>query len=271
MHYLIDGHNLIGKLPDVSLSDPDDEVKLILKLRSWTAASSRRRVTVYFDGGIPGGKKVNLSNTQVKVIFASQGKTADSLIVRRINRVKNPPEYRLVSSDQQIIRAANGRKMKHIRSEKFAQRLSTDRAERQQPRPAAAEDQPVLSDDEVNEWLELFGPVDEKALRKRAKPIPPNRQPPEPEAEPEEAEEETAVPSLPTPADRENPELSDAELRQWLALFGGEPESPPETQETSNKKRTASPKRKKRKKAPNPHDISDEDLAAWNAYFGQDE
>ncbi len=71
MHYLIDGHNLIAKLPDVNLSDPDDEIQLVLKLRQWTAVSAKRVVTVFFDGGIPGGHNVNLSNAQVKVIFVS--------------------------------------------------------------------------------------------------------------------------------------------------------------------------------------------------------
>ena len=104
MHYLIDGHNLIAKLPDIDLSDPDDEVQLILKLRQWTAVSPKRKVTVYFDGGIPGGHNVNLSNSQVKVIFVSQGKTADSLLIARINRVQKPRRNtRLVTSDQEII------------------------------------------------------------------------------------------------------------------------------------------------------------------------
>ena len=88
MQYLIDGHNLIGKMPDIELSDPDDEIQLILRLRSWTAVSAKRKVVVYFDGGIPGGKDVNLSSSQVMVIFASRGKTADYLLITHINRVK---------------------------------------------------------------------------------------------------------------------------------------------------------------------------------------
>ncbi len=269
MHYLIDGHNLIAKLPDIDLSDPDDEIQLILKLRQWTAVSPKRKVTVYFDGGIPGGHNVNLSNSQVKVIFVSQGKTADSLLIARINRVKNPPEYRLVTSDQQIIDAANRRKMKHIRSEKFAQRLSADKEERTLPGPTTTDDDPVISDAEVELWLDLFGPVDEKALRNRPKPIPPNRTIPEPEPEPEEAK---LVPKPPASTDRENPELSDEELREWLALFGGEPRQVEKQAEkpASKSSKKGTPRRKK-KKSPNPQNLSDEDLAAWNAYFGQDE
>jgi predicted RNA-binding protein with PIN domain len=275
MHYLIDGHNLIAKLPDVDLSDPDDEIQLVLKLRQWTAVSAKRVVTVFFDGGIPGGQNVNLSNTQVKVIFVSEGKTADSLLIARINRVKNPPEFVLVTSDQAIIAAANQRKMKHIRSDKFALRLSRDREERTQPRPTSPADDPVISDAEVAQWLDLFGPVDEKALRRRPKPVPPTRAVPEPEPEPE-AEPATS-PKPPAATDRENPELSDDELREWLTLFGREPkEEPPATNKpTTSKPATSKPAAgkpaAKKKKSPNPHNLSDKDLDAWNAYFGQDE
>lgn len=270
MHYLIDGHNLIAKLPDIDLSDPDDEIQLVLKLRQWTAVSLKRVVTVYFDGGIPGGHNVNLSNSQVKVIFVSEGKTADSLIIARINRVKNPPEFVLVTSDQQIINAANKRKMKVLRSEKFAMRLGADREERTLPGPTVTDDDPVISDAEVAQWLDLFGPVDEKALRRRPKPIPPNRPAPEPEPEPEEVEE--AAPKPPATADRENPELSDDELREWLTLFGSKPQSEPETAVPSKTKSSKKPApRLKKKNAPNPQNLSDEDLSAWNAYFGQDD
>lgn len=275
MHYLIDGHNLIAKLPDINLSDPDDEIKLVLKLRQWTAVSAKRVVTVFFDGGIPGGHNVNLSNAQVKVIFVSEGKTADSLLIARINRVKNPPEFVLVTSDQAIIAAANQRQMKHERSDKFALRLSTDRAERSQSRPTSPADDPVISDAEVAQWLDLFGPVDEKALRRRPKPVPPTRAIPEPESEPEAAE--PAPPKPPAATDRENPELSDEELREWLTLFGREPkEEPPATNKpTTSKPATSKPAAgkpaAKKKKSPNPHNLSDKDLNAWNAYFGQDD
>ena len=270
MHYLIDGHNLIAKLPDIDLSDPDDEIQLILKLRQWTAVSPKRVVTVYFDGGIPGGHNVNLSNSQVKVIFVSQGKTADSLLIARINRVPNPPEYLLVTSDQEIIAAAKKRKMEHLRSEQFVQQLNGDKEERTLPGPTITDDDPVISDAEVAQWLELFGPVDEAALRNRPKPIPPNRVIPEPEPEPGDV---NPTPKPPASNDRENPELSDEELREWLTLFGDEPKQetkPAGKSATKPATKKAGP-RPKKKKSPNPQDLSDDDLAAWNAYFGQDD
>jgi predicted RNA-binding protein with PIN domain len=273
MHYLIDGHNLIAKLPDIDLSDPDDEVQLVLKLRQWTAVSPKRRITVYFDGGIPGGHNVNLSNSQVKVIFVSQGKTADSLLILHINRVQNPPEYILVSSDQEIIAAANKRKMKHLRSQEFVLHLSQERTERSLPGPSFSDDDPVISADEVDQWLELFGPVDEAALKKRPKPIPPNRT--IPESEPEPAAKPAAKPKPPASLNRENPELSDDELREWLTLFGGEPKATAKQTTKSGKtavpKPTKTPSPRPKKKKTNPQNLKDDDLNAWNAYFGKDD
>jgi hypothetical protein len=33
MPFLIDGHNLIGALPDLDLDDPDDEARLVERLQ----------------------------------------------------------------------------------------------------------------------------------------------------------------------------------------------------------------------------------------------
>ncbi len=219
MHYLIDGHNLIAKLDDLTLDDPDDEAKLVLRLRSWTAASRKRRVTVIFDGGLPGGKSTRLSTSRVTVVFASAGQTADDLLIRRINQVKNPAEFTLVSSDAEVLAVARKRRMPLLLAEQFATQLPPER-----PRPAAApvettdeqriaerRETPQLSDEEVNEWLELFGPVPE-----RKAPPPPPPPPPEP------AEKEPSPPAKKRDIGRVDRErtLSAEEVEEWLRLFG---------------------------------------------------
>ena len=66
MHYLIDGHNLIARVPGLSLADPDDEVKLLQLLKRWAVADARRKVTVIFDKGLPGGEAKHLSGGGVR-------------------------------------------------------------------------------------------------------------------------------------------------------------------------------------------------------------
>ncbi|HRQ37592.1 MAG TPA: NYN domain-containing protein [Chloroflexota bacterium] len=270
MHYLIDGHNLIARMPDISLNDPDDEVQLILRLRSWTARSKKRQVTLFFDGGIPGGKNVKLSTPQVQVIFASAGQTADALLINGINRVKNPPEFQLVSSDQQIIAAAAARKMPHITSDKFAVELAAQWQERP-PGPTIADDDPIISDAEVADWLAAFGPVDERAIRNRPKPAPPNLPPPAPEPV-------TTPDTPPPPLNREEPQLSNKELEEWLTLFGGEPKKKKPVQGVRSPTTPAappatSPKKPRRPQpsANNPHNLSPEDLAAWQDFASREE
>jgi predicted RNA-binding protein with PIN domain len=156
MHYLIDGHNLIGKMADIDLDDPDDEVKLVLRLRSWSARSRKRKVTVIFDRGLPGGEEKGLSSGKVKVIFASAGRSADSLLIGRIRNVKNPPDYTLVSSDQRIINLAEARRMFVWRSEAFAVRMNQEMEQSMGSFTAATVDDPQISVDEVDMWLEMF-------------------------------------------------------------------------------------------------------------------
>lgn len=263
MHYLIDGHNLIARMPDISLTDPDDEVKLILRLRRWTAVSQKRQVTLFFDGGIPGGKNVKLSTPQVRVIFASTGQTADALIMSRLYKVKNPSEYLLVTSDQQIIATATARKIKHLTADKFAQRLAPP----QPDTPPVTDNAPVLSDTEVAEWLAAFGPVDERALRRRPRPVPPN-QPPEPEPV---VEQEEPSPSQTAVYNREEPQLNEKEVDEWLALFGPEPGPQPKQPPAQPAPKKQTGPKAKRPKTPNPHNLTPDDLAAWQAFANPEE
>src|SRR5690606_7609233 len=160
MHFVIDGHNLIAKMPGISLSDPDDEAQLILRLRRWVAANPKRRVTVYFDGGLPGGRAPHLSATRLEVVFASSGQPADDLLLRHLRRIKNPPEYTLVTSDRKIVAAAEKRRVTVLLSEDFAPELAED-ATAAPPPPREVVEKPLLSEAEVAAWMELFGPEPE--------------------------------------------------------------------------------------------------------------
>ena len=123
MPYLIDGHNLIGTLPDIRLSDPNDEMKLVNKLRSF-AARKQKKLTVIFDGGLPGGRSY-ASTHMVEIIFASSEHTsADDLLIRRIPRLKDPRGWTLVTSDLKIIALAKGYRLNIVKSAAFAQTLN---------------------------------------------------------------------------------------------------------------------------------------------------
>jgi len=218
MHYIIDGHNLIGKMPDISLKDPNDEVRLVLRLKSWVAESKQRQVTLFFDGGVPGGSVNRLSSRNLKVIFAPSGQTADSLIIRYLKKLKNPGGYTLVTSDREIIRAAQALRIRFLQSEQFVERMGFVFAEPKVEKevkkdtavsPAKPTD-PKVSEAEIQEWLDLFGPVPE---RPKAKPLPPTPAPPkEPDAPKKPAR-------LRVVKDDEQDQLEADEVEAWLKLF----------------------------------------------------
>jgi hypothetical protein len=216
MHYLIDGHNLIAKMPDISLDDPNDEMKLVLRLKSWASASRKRQATVIFDQGMPGGKSLRFSSSSVKVLFASVGSSADEMLIRRIWRIKNPSEYTLISSDQQIIAAARARHVPVMRSEEFAPALAkesaTAAAEAESASPGTAE-KPQISEEEVAEWLALFGPEPDPVVRRRnVSPV----QTPEKGAAPEKKPSRRRSLTIDKNAERK---LDSDEVDEWLDLF----------------------------------------------------
>ncbi len=149
MPLLIDGHNLIAHLSGVRLDDPDDEARLVERLRRYQARIGKR-LTVIFDRGLPGGFDRDMSTSNVKVVFAPTGRSADALIVNRVRRSRDPRGLTVVTSDQKIIAAVEKQGARVVRSERFA-------AEMDAAPPYSESDDVVLSQSEVDEWLALFG------------------------------------------------------------------------------------------------------------------
>ena len=215
MHYLIDGHNLIGQIPDIDLADPDDEMKLVMRLRRWTVADPHRVATVIFDGGLFHGKSASLSGTLLTVIFSSHKQTADALLIKRLRALRNQQEFTLVSSDRAIIKEARRRRVPVIRSNQFAADLASEATARAAPTPPppppSPKEEPQLSEAEVAAWLAEFGPVNVPASRPYRRKQPPV------------AAEAAAPAAAPRPAadlKESGSALTQAEIDEWLALFG---------------------------------------------------
>jgi predicted RNA-binding protein with PIN domain len=158
MAFLIDGHNLIGQLPDLALTDPDDEAKLVQKLISFSARTGKRCIVV-FDSGLPGGKS-RLSTGKVEVIFASIGRSADDVMKERIRKASDPGQWVVVSNDRAVSAAARTRRMTALSSADFAAKLSaTQAAAKNKPRQRDKEEvnDVHVSAAEVEAWLKLFG------------------------------------------------------------------------------------------------------------------
>jgi len=153
MPYLIDGHNLIGKMPELNLKAIDDEVKLVKMLQRFCLVS-RKSVEVYFDDAPPGYSGLRQYG-MVKAHFVRQGQTADDAITAHLRRLgRAAANWTLVSSDRQVQKEARSLGAQVISSEEFSQQVSSAQEARQKGNES---DSGELSAEEVQEWLDLFG------------------------------------------------------------------------------------------------------------------
>jgi predicted RNA-binding protein with PIN domain len=148
---LIDGHNLIGQMPGLSLDDPDDEQKLIVMLRRY-AARRHAKIIVVFDSGNPGGRSNALSGGGVTSIFAAAKHTiADKILIERIKDFPRPADWVVVSSDNQVRAVAQNRKAMLKSAQEFIGMMTA---------PPKGDDRSAvdekLSAEEVDEWLKVF-------------------------------------------------------------------------------------------------------------------
>ena len=156
MPLLVDGHNLIGQIPGISLADANDEAKLVMLLRRYATAKRARQVFVVFDHGVYGHPE-QLDGYGVSCYFARSPRDADQELMRRIKKVAHPKEWTVVTSDRQVARVAADRGVQVISSQAFVAQLTTPALQ------AAPEEKPrdvKLSAEEIDEWMALFGQTD---------------------------------------------------------------------------------------------------------------
>lgn len=154
MPLLIDGHNLIGKMPDMKLSDPDDEDKLIARLKKYVART-KKRVTVVFD---PPKQSEWFAWTDdryeqpnLEIIFVTMGRKADDKIRERITQTKDKQGLVLVTSDSAVVNFARQCGVKNVRSsESFAEEL------REMLKPPAPSEKPGITQADLEEWQKVF-------------------------------------------------------------------------------------------------------------------
>jgi predicted RNA-binding protein with PIN domain len=168
--YLIDGHNLIPKMPGLSLSDPNDEIRLVEMLQVFSRLR-RKKIEVFFDGA-PVGQAGARNLGSIRAHFVRLGQTADEAIRMRLDQLGPlARETLVITSDHRVQSEAKAHHAKFLDSELFAKELHAmphspippkeAQPAVKKPTPAApparsTKDQPHLSKDQVDEWIELF-------------------------------------------------------------------------------------------------------------------
>lgn len=157
MNYIIDGHNLISKIPGLDLSMLDDEQRLIELLNRY-GQLSRHKIEVYFDGA-PIGQAGARNFGRVRAHFVPQRQTADDAIRKRLAKLgRSARNWVVVSSDRSVQAAASEAHAGVMSAEEFTGLLQASLHAKTRNADTTP-DKPIieaLSEDEVNEWLTIF-------------------------------------------------------------------------------------------------------------------
>jgi uncharacterized protein len=151
MPFLIDGHNLIPKIPGLHLGIIDDEIRLVELVQNF-CRDNRKDAEIYFDNAPPGFSGRHKTG-RVTSHFVRQGQTADNAIAQRLVKLGNSARnWTVVSSDRAVQAFAREARAQVIASESFASQLT--RPAQTTKNPSAADESPT--DNEVEEWLAIF-------------------------------------------------------------------------------------------------------------------
>lgn len=157
MPFIIDGHNLIPKIPGMSLQDTEDELQLVNLLQEFCRVN-RKKVEVYFDNAPPGSPGArNYGNVIAR--FIREGNTADGAIRKKLVRLGGEARnWTVVSSDREVQAHARTVRAKILSAEKFAGQLT---ATMESTGEVVTKEDSELSAQEVEDWLKIFGEDDQ--------------------------------------------------------------------------------------------------------------
>lgn len=115
LHYIIDGNNLIGKLNFLkNLPDKQSAREKIVLMLERFFTERKATVNLYFDGF----ENEPIKSSRIKIKY-SLSRTADELIKKEVENLKNTKSAIVVSSDSEIISFAKACGCKILKSEEF--------------------------------------------------------------------------------------------------------------------------------------------------------
>ena len=158
MPFIIDGHNLIPKIPGLNLSEMDDEIRLVEMLQEYCRLT-RKQAEVFFDNAPPGQPRARNFGSVI-ARFVRSGQTADQAIRDKLQRLGGEARnWTVVSSDHQVQASARAARAAVVPSEIFSRQMREilDNS----PKISEATDK-GLSTDEVDDWMKIFGFDQEK-------------------------------------------------------------------------------------------------------------
>ena len=148
MPYLIDGHNLIPKIPGIQLDHLDDEQALLILL-DYYFKKIRKKAVVYFDHASLEAPSV-LNTAYLRAHFVRKPSSADEAILLHLKELKGDARnYTIITSDHWIADNARSVGASVVSSDDFASTLLKNA---QKP-PKKAKN---INDGDIDYWLDVF-------------------------------------------------------------------------------------------------------------------
>ena len=155
MPYIIDGNNLIGCSPDISLEDSNSRSEILGIVKKFQK-KKKSKIIVVFDGEPDTFSNKENPNEKIVVKYPPIGDSADDEIKRILEGYTYFRDVVLVTSDRELKDVAKKKGARVVNSIEFYYELkrvyrATGRIELKQKRIDTE-----LSDGEVDQWMKIF-------------------------------------------------------------------------------------------------------------------
>lgn len=175
MPLIIDTMNVLhvtGVLPpDLAGLDVGD-LPVLIRMSRYRS----QQVTLVCDGtGIPGVKAGRLGLITIR--FAGRGRTADDVIIALVVKSSIPRRLLIVSSDNEVLRAARRRRCQVITSEMFLRNLAADIRDADRPAQRKVASKPTatsMTAEQVEKWIGIFN-ADVTAIERQVEAMQPRK------------------------------------------------------------------------------------------------
>ncbi len=153
--YLVDGNNVMGQ----RVGWHQDKVaarRQLLAQMAQLAQVKRMRLAVVFDGAPEAHFPDGSSYRGVKIFYARVGSDADSRIIEIVERERNRKGLVVVTSDSRLAARVRVCGVRVMRAGEFRRWLD------ELPEDESQSHEPVINDEEINQWLRYFGVEEEE-------------------------------------------------------------------------------------------------------------
>lgn len=147
---IIDGHNLIGHITDLSFSDPNVKEKLLNLLKKFHILT-KKKIILVFDGHDQSYLERYIDE-EIEIFYPEIGKNADYKICNLCYEYKNQRDTIIVTSDHEIQHVAKQYFLQIKTSKEFSQELQNTLKEND----SIPITDNYLSIDETESWLNYF-------------------------------------------------------------------------------------------------------------------